>query len=74
MQIIMLLSKVRINSMAVVGMKYSDGNQSLNYDITSSVDQVIREVIRLYMKYFAIQVKCPYDFDARMSCHIKHCW
>ncbi|KAG6416010.1 hypothetical protein SASPL_123431 [Salvia splendens] len=38
-EIIMLLSKIRINSMAVVRMKYSDVKQPLNYDLTSSVEQ-----------------------------------
>lgn len=41
MQIIMLLSKIRINSMAVVRMKYSDVKQPVDYDLTSSVEQVI---------------------------------
>ncbi|KAK6155982.1 hypothetical protein DH2020_010230 [Rehmannia glutinosa] len=39
-EIIMLLSKIRVNSMAVVRMKYSDGKQPLDYDVTSSVEQV----------------------------------
>ncbi|XP_047944931.1 SET and MYND domain-containing protein 4 isoform X1 [Salvia hispanica] len=39
-EIIMLLSKIRINSMAVVRMKYSDVKQPLNYDLTSSVEQI----------------------------------
>ncbi|KAI3458405.1 hypothetical protein Pfo_015068 [Paulownia fortunei] len=39
-EIVMLLSKIRVNSMAIVRMKYSDGKQPLDYDVTSSVEQV----------------------------------
>ncbi|KAL0401057.1 UNVERIFIED_CONTAM: Stress-induced-phosphoprotein 1 [Sesamum latifolium] len=39
-EIIVLLSQIRVNSMAVVCMKYSDGKQPLDYDATSSVEQV----------------------------------
>ncbi|KAL0321737.1 UNVERIFIED_CONTAM: Stress-induced-phosphoprotein 1 [Sesamum calycinum] len=39
-EIIVLLSQIRVNSMAVVRMKYSDGKQPLDYDATSSVEQV----------------------------------
>ncbi|KAL0298280.1 UNVERIFIED_CONTAM: Stress-induced-phosphoprotein 1 [Sesamum radiatum] len=38
-EIIVLLSQIRVNSMAVVRMKYSDGKQPLDYDATSSVEQ-----------------------------------
>ncbi|KAK4433451.1 Stress-induced-phosphoprotein 1 [Sesamum alatum] len=39
-EIIVLLSQIRVNSMAVVRMKYSDGKQPLDNDATSSVEQV----------------------------------
>ncbi|GFP89400.1 histone-lysine n-methyltransferase smyd3 [Phtheirospermum japonicum] len=39
-EIIMLLSKVRVNSMAIVRMKCSDRKQPVDYDSTSSVEQV----------------------------------
>ncbi|XP_057778491.1 uncharacterized protein LOC130997245 isoform X2 [Salvia miltiorrhiza] len=39
-EIITLLSKIRINSMAVVQMKYSDVKQPLGYGLTSSVEQI----------------------------------
>ncbi|KAL8552408.1 hypothetical protein ACS0TY_001195 [Phlomoides rotata] len=39
-EIIILLSKIRINSMAIVRMKYSDVKQPLDYDATSSMEQI----------------------------------
>ncbi|XP_073123784.1 uncharacterized protein [Henckelia pumila] len=39
-EIIMLLSQIRVNSMAIVRMKYSDGNQPLDYQGTMSMEQV----------------------------------
>ena len=64
MQIIMLLSKIRINSMAVVRMKYSDVKQPLNYDLTSSVEQVImlRRSSFLMYNYLIIQPEVSHGF------------
>ncbi|KZV30020.1 SET and MYND domain-containing protein 4-like [Dorcoceras hygrometricum] len=39
-EIIMLLSQIRVNSMAIVRMKYSDANQTLDSQGTMSVEQV----------------------------------
>ncbi|XP_073296910.1 uncharacterized protein [Primulina huaijiensis] len=39
-EIIMLLSQIRVNSMAIVRMKYSDANQPPDYQGTMSVEQV----------------------------------
>ncbi|PIN26923.1 Histone-lysine N-methyltransferase [Handroanthus impetiginosus] len=39
-EIVVLLSQIRVNSMAIVRMKYSDGKQPLDYGVTSSVEQV----------------------------------
>ncbi|KAL3834718.1 hypothetical protein ACJIZ3_009454 [Penstemon smallii] len=38
--IIILLSQIRVNSMAIVRLKFSDARQHLDYDVTSSVEQV----------------------------------
>ncbi|EYU20145.1 hypothetical protein MIMGU_mgv1a002206mg [Erythranthe guttata] len=38
--IIMLLSRIRVNSMAIVRMNHPDGRQNLDYNATSSVEQV----------------------------------
>ncbi|KAL7107461.1 hypothetical protein ACP275_06G056100 [Erythranthe tilingii] len=39
-EIIMLLSRIRVNSMAIVRMNHPDGRQNLDYNATSSVEQV----------------------------------
>ncbi|KAL6532980.1 hypothetical protein OROMI_027092 [Orobanche minor] len=39
-EIVLLLARIRVNSMAIVRMKCSDGKQPLDYDATSSVEQV----------------------------------
>ncbi|KAG8380981.1 hypothetical protein BUALT_Bualt06G0073000 [Buddleja alternifolia] len=39
-EIIMLLSQIRVNSMAIVRIKYSDSKQPVDYDATSCVEQV----------------------------------
>ncbi|XP_012858311.1 PREDICTED: uncharacterized protein LOC105977542 isoform X3 [Erythranthe guttata] len=40
LEIIMLLSRIRVNSMAIVRMNHPDGRQNLDYNATSSVEQV----------------------------------
>lgn len=44
MQIIKILSRLIVNNMAIVRMKYSDEKKSLDYDVTNSVEQVFNAV------------------------------
>ncbi|KAG6418529.1 hypothetical protein SASPL_120733 [Salvia splendens] len=73
-EIIMLLSKIRINSMAVVRMKYSDVKQPLNYDLTGSIEQVILAKEKYFVSYKLYSLKCPMDIYIEISCHIIEDW